>query len=164
MRIVRIASTVAACGLGLALVACGDTKLLGKSLPDETQVIDGPTLALPPQFDLRPPREAADYETMLRAQKGIEAQNLIVTGSSSTTVTMPPADGVTTTQTSEVSASVPSSDQWLVNKSAAQTGVVADPNVRTTLQNKYPEDLKAAEDAKAKKGLFGRWFGSSDDE
>lgn len=157
-RLGRI-SGLALAGTALLVSGCGGaSKLMGKSLPDETQVIDGPTLALPPQFDLRPPREAADYESVLRAQKGVEAQNLIVTGSSSTTVT------TQTVTTSEVSGSVPSSDAWLVTKSAAQTGVVADPNVRTQLENKYPEDLKAAEEAKAKKGWLGRWFGGSDDE
>jgi hypothetical protein len=127
--------------------------LLGKSLPDETQVIDGPTLALPPQFDLRPPREAADYESVLRAQKGEEARSLITTGSSVTTVTGATAD-----------VAVPSADAWLVDKTAAQTGVVADPNVREDLRVKDPEEVKAEEEAKKKQGLLQRWFGRNNDQ
>lgn len=153
----RIAVMSAALAVASVLAACGSTsKLMGKTLPDETQVIDGPTLALPPQFELRPPRESADYESVLRAQKGVEAQNLITTGSSATVA------GVT----ASVSSDVPAGDEWLLDKTHAQTGVVADPNVRQELVAPSAEELKAAEDAKAKKGLFGRWFGknSADDE
>ncbi len=150
MRKMPIALTVTVlAATAVALTACGETsgKLLGKSLPDETQVIDGPTLALPPQFDLRPPRESQDYESVLRAQKGEEARSLI-TGTSATV----PVDAT---------AAVPAGDEWLVNKTAAQTGVVADPGVREDLRVKDPAELKAEEDAKAKKGLIGRWFGGS---
>src|ERR1700743_813652 len=60
------------------LTACGSTKLMSdKAPPDEPQVIDGPGLVLPPDFDLRPPREATDYESVLRQQKNAEAQGLI---------------------------------------------------------------------------------------
>ncbi len=138
----------------VAVSACGGGggKLLGKSLPDETQVIDGPTLALPPQFDLRPPRDAEDYESVLRAQKGAEVRSLI-TGTDVQAGVEPAAAGA-----------VPESDAWLVNRTAAQSGVVADPNVREDLRVKDPAELKAEEDAKAKKGLIGRWFGSGNDE
>lgn len=143
---------IALMATAVAVTACGETsgKLLGKSLPDETQVIDGPTLALPPQFELRPPREAQDYESVLRAQKGEEARSLI-TGISATTA----VEGT--------GAAVPAGDAWLVDKTAAQTGVVADPGVREDLRVKDPEELKAEEDAKAKKGLLGRWFGGNND-
>lgn len=149
MRKVQMAMVATA----LLLAACGNSagKLMGKSLPDETQVIDGPTLALPPQYELRPPREAADYESVLRAQKTVEAQALI-TGVSATAVT--PAAGA-----------VPSGDDWLLKQTSQQVGVVADPNVREDLRVVTPEELKAQEEAKAKKGLLGRWFGrTSDDE
>jgi len=51
-----------------------------------------------------------------------------------------------------------------VQKTATQTGVVADPNVRKDLVEITPEEAKAAEDAKAKKGLLGRWFSKNNDE
>lgn len=129
---------------GVALVmltGCGETKLFDKSLPDETRVIDGPTLAVPPSMELRPPREAADYETTLRAQKTAEGQALI-TGVSSTNV-------VSTT------ASVPSDEQWILQ----QTGAKADPNVREELE----EAAKAPEEKK-KGGLFSRWFSKNEDD
>ena len=154
MQMIKV-GRVAAVGMALLLAACGSTKLMGKTLPDETQVIDGPTLALPPQFELRPPRQSADYESLLRAQKGAEARSLITSGTSATTV-----------GTTADAAEVPAGDAWLVDKTAAQTGVVADPNVRTELDKtgKTPDELKAKEEAKAKQGLLGRWFGGSDDE
>lgn len=149
----RMTGWTAVVATAVLVSACGGTgaKLLGKSLPDETQVIDGPTLALPPQFDLRPPREAQDYESVLRAQKSAEARSLI-TGSE------------VTEQAPAAGGKVPAGDAWLVNRTAAQTGVVADPNVREDLRVKDPEELKAEEDAKAKKGLIGRWFGGGNDE
>lgn len=155
MQMIQV-GRVAVVGMALLLAACGSTKLMGKSLPDETQVIDGPTLALPPQFELRPPRESSDYESVLRAQKGTEAKNLITTGTSATTA------GVA----ADASLDVPAGDAWLVQKTGAQTGVVADPNVRTALDEagKSPEEQKAKAEAKKKQGLFQRWFGGSDDE
>lgn len=145
-------------GFALLLAACSGSgpKLMGKSLPDETQVIDGPTLALPPQFELRPPRESADYESVLRAQKGVEAQNLIVTGSSATTVGASAA----------VSGGVPASDDWLLQKTAVQNGVATDPDVRSELAVKVPDAdaIAAKKKAQAKKGLFARWFGGSSED
>ncbi len=143
-------------GMAVLVTACGSTKLMGKTLPDETQVIDGPTLALPPQFELRPPRESSDYESLLRAQKSAEAQNLIVNGTSATTAGMAPATG----------GEVPATDAWLLNKTKAQTGVVADPNVRAELDaaGKSPEEQQAKAEAAKKQGLLKRWFGGSDDE
>lgn len=147
-------TAVAMLGSVMLLSACGETNPFARSLPDETQVVDGPTLALPPQFDLRPPREAADYEAVLRSQKAQEAQNLIVTGTSETTAVTPAGDA----------AAVPAGDDWLLEQSAAQSGVVADPNVRQELATKSPEEVKAAAEAEKKKGLFQRWFGSDSDE
>lgn len=149
MRKVQMAMVATA----LLLAACGNSagKLMGKSLPDETQVIDGPTLALPPQYELRPPREAADYESVLRAQKTVEAQSLIT--------------GVSATAVAPSAGAVPAGDDWLVKQTSQQVGVVADPGVREDLRVVTPEELQAREEAKAKKGLFGRWFGGqSDDE
>ncbi|RYG59414.1 MAG: DUF3035 domain-containing protein [Alphaproteobacteria bacterium] len=151
----RMTGWMAVAAVAVMVSACGGNgaKLFSKSLPDETQVIDGPTLALPPQFDLRPPRESQDYESVLRAQKGAEARSLI-TGSEA------PAAGEPTA----AAGSVPEGDAWLVNRTAAQTGVVADPGVREDLRVKAPEEVKAEEEAKAKQGLLGRWFGRNNDE
>lgn len=137
----------------VALAACGETKIIGKSLPDETTVVDGPGLELPPDFALRPPREAQDYETVLRAQKAAEAQTLIT--------------GVSTTVPSDASATmaVPASDAWLVNKTAAQAGA-AQPDIREQLKQDAAgkKDEAAEAEANRKQGLFGRWFGRSNDE
>src|ERR1700743_2494063 len=95
------------------LTACGSTKLLSdKTPPDETQVIDGPGLVLPPDFDLRPPREAKDYESVLRQQKNAEAHGLI-TGIHGRMA------GVSGT------GAVPADDQWLLKEAngTAQPGI-----------------------------------------
>lgn len=127
--------------LTVASAGCGGKKLLARSLPDETQVIDGPTLALPPHFELRPPREAQDYEAVLRAQKTEEAHSLITGVSGS----VPAAGG-----------DVPQSDSWLLQQSSEQSGVRADPNVRGELEK------QAAQPEEAKKpGLMKRWFGKN---
>lgn len=52
----------------LSLAACGGVKNpLERTLPDETQVIAGPSLSLPPSFELRPPRSGDTNEAVLRA-------------------------------------------------------------------------------------------------
>jgi hypothetical protein len=112
-----------AAAVALLLAGCGDTKLLGsRRPPDETAVIDGPTLALPPDFDLHPPSKSEDYEQVLRAQKTAEAHALI-TGVSGTV---------------PVSATVAGDDQWLTEQAG-----VADANIRSEL------DADAAAEAKA---------------
>ena len=148
MRMTRIGL----CGAALLLAACGGSagKLVGKSLPDETQVIDGPTLALPPQYELRPPRESADYESVLRAQKTAEAQSLIT--------------GVSGTAVAPASGEVPATDAWLVKQTSQQVGVVADPGVREDLRIKTPKELQEEEKAKKSRGLLDRWFGRNADE
>jgi hypothetical protein len=155
MRLSRISPFVIA---GAALLAGCDAhpgRMLGKNLPDETQVVDGPSLALPPSFELRPPREAQDYEALLRQQKTLEAESLITGVSASQVTTF-----------SDASSSVPNGDVWLVKQVSTQSGVVADPNVRSELDAaaKTDEATKETSAQKSKKGLFKRWFGSSDDE
>ncbi|MFZ2587934.1 MAG: DUF3035 domain-containing protein [Alphaproteobacteria bacterium] len=108
MRYVLMASVM------VVLAACGGTKLLGsRTPPDETQVIDGPSLALPPDFNLKPPTEGDDYEAMLGAQKTREAQALILGGSVTPTMVM----GVSAT------------DQWLVQQAGT-----ADTSIRDQLK------------------------------
>lgn len=128
----------------LLLAGCGETKLLSRTLPDETRVVDGPGLVVPPDYQLRPPREASDYETLLGERKTAEAQALITGVSGSVVV-------------SGSVAEVPAADVWLVKESQQQSGVVADPNVRQALENetKLPEPEQ-------KKSTWQRWFGSSD--
>ncbi|PZP39113.1 MAG: hypothetical protein DI585_05190 [Pseudomonas fluorescens] len=143
-----------ALAMTVLLSACGEGKMLsmGKNLPDETRVVDGPTLALPPQFELRPPRESADYESVLRAQKTAEARSLITNGTVAAASTS--AHG----ELEPAAGPVPASDNWLLQKTADQAGVTTDANVRTALA----ESKVAAETTPAKKGLFARWFGGSD--
>lgn len=113
--------------VAVTVSACGETKLLGsRTPPDETRVIDGPTLALPPDFNLRPPSEAEDYEAVLRAQKTTEAQQLIV-GSA--------------VAAAPVSGSVPADDAWLVQQAGT-----ADADIRTKLETDattVPEEEKS---------------------
>lgn len=147
MRLCRISTFALASTIVLAGCA-GGTNVLKKKLPDETRVIDGPSLALPPNFDLRPPREAADYESVLRAQKTIEAQSLITGVAPATGAAAPAAD-------------VPEADAWLVNKVGAQAGVAADPNVRADLESQEQADagVEDSREEKNRKGLMQRWFG-----
>lgn len=123
--------------VSVAVVACGQTKLLGKSLPDETQVVDGPTLALPPSFELRPPRDAKDYEGALRVQQQADVQGML-TGVSATV----PAAGSA------------AQDAWLVDKVGAGQA-----DIRAQLE----QDAALPKEEK-KQGLFGKWFGKDNDE
>lgn len=120
------------------LASCGSSKLLGsRTPPDETQVIDGPSLAVPPDFALRPPSDAEDYEAVLRAQKTREAQAIIVGG--------------------EVSASVPgvvADDQWLLQKVGAGHA-----DIRATL-----EKDNAGPVAEDEKSFWQRIMGSDKKE
>lgn len=117
----------------LVLTACGDTKLFtGRQAPDETKVIDGPTLALPPDFDLHPPSKTEDYEQVLRDQKTAEARALI-TGVSATTA----------------SVSATGDDAWLVQQAGR-----ADADIRSQL------DADAqSEKAEEKPGFWQRVMG-----
>lgn len=65
---------IAALGLTAALAGCGgvtDSLGFGRNPPDEFAVVDRPPLALPPDFDLRPPKPGAprpqDVNTKQRA-------------------------------------------------------------------------------------------------
>ncbi|NBX86284.1 MAG: DUF3035 domain-containing protein [Proteobacteria bacterium] len=122
-------------GVALLATACGETKLMARTLPDETKVIDGPSLAVPPSFELRPPREAADYEAVLGGRKMAEARGLIT--------------GVSGTVTVSESAALDGADALLIK----QTGVAVDPNVRADL-----EKAEVVEEGQEKKGLLKRWF------
>lgn len=118
----------------MALSGCGSTKLFGSQTPpDETQVIDGPSLSLPPDFSLRPPHEAEDYEAVLRAQKTREAEAIIIGGPVSATI----IPGVAT------------DDQWLLQQAG-----VADANIRDKLTADEAEP--DAEDANFWNRILGK--------
>ena len=67
--------------VAVLLVGCGQGSLLTtRKPPDETRVVDGPSLAVPPDFSLRPPTQGEDYEAALRAQTTRDAQTILVGG------------------------------------------------------------------------------------
>ena len=128
-------------GGAFLLTACGETKLLGsRAQPDETQVVDGPTLVLPPHYDLRPPRTGSDYESVLKQQSSNTARQL-VTGQAESVA---PAAGTTGT------------DAWLVQNSGR-----TDANIRETLDE---ERMAETAEKKAKAPFWKRWFSSDDAE
>ena len=96
--------------VALAVSACSESLFSSGKLPDETRVIDGPTLAVPPQFNLRPPREGEAYEDRLSEQKTREAQTLIMGGESPSATTSTPTE------------------EWLLMQAGQ-----ADPNIREAL-------------------------------
>jgi hypothetical protein len=67
--------------LALGLTACGGMKNpLERTLPDETQVLAGPALSLPPSFELRPPLTGEASEALLQTPT---AQSVSGTGAES---------------------------------------------------------------------------------
>lgn len=132
----RWAKGLVVAGMLLGLSACGETKLLGRSLPDETRVVDGPGLDLPPDFSLRAPEDASEAALRRTAQTSRSAQELLGVGVSGTNVSG--------------TAAVPVSDQWLLDKAGGRV----DPNIREALN--APTE---AEESTEKPGLLKRWFG-----
>jgi hypothetical protein len=147
MRASFFAMYVGVVALAAGLAGCGGTKILGKSLPDETQVVDGPNLVLPPQFDLRPPREgdadAPSYEERLNSQKTQEAQALIAGA---------PVAAAAKTE----SATVPEADAWLVQKATQNGRVEVDPNVREELDATAKTDKVEEKKSSGWRGWFGK--------
>lgn len=123
--------------IAVGLTACGG--ISGRKAPDETQVIEGPSLAIPPDFELRPPREEGDYQAELLRQQDAKAQELI-TGSSGTN-----------------SVNATTDDAWLLNKFGAKSAATS--NVRTQL-----EQDAAAEQPEKKKGIWPFGKKSTDSE
>lgn len=122
-------------GVAVVAAACGETKLIGsRALPDETRVVDGPSLALPPDFSLRPPSKAEDYEAVLRAQKTAEARSLI-TGVSATVV------GESATAVGAVPTPTVGEPNWLTDQAGTAQG-----DIREQLER------EAAEIEKEEKG------------
>lgn len=129
------------------LASCGETKLLGRSLPDETRVVDGPGLDLPPDFSLRAPEDANEAALGRTVQAGRSAQEILGLGGSVVSGSM-----VSGTAVGGIEAEVPASDQWLLQ----QAGGRVDPNIREEL-NAPTDAEKALEEEKP--GLFKRIFG-----
>lgn len=133
----RWAKGLVVAGMLLGLSACGETKLLGRSLPDETRVVDGPGLDLPPDFSLRAPEDASEAALRRTAQTSRSAQEIFGIGAVS---------GTAETST----GAVPAGDQWLLE----QAGGRVDPNIREDL-SEAPVEAEEGE----KPGLLKRWFG-----
>lgn len=123
--------------LAVGLAACGGVS--GRKAPDETQVIEGPSLAIPPDFELRPPREGDDYQSQLLQQQNAKVQELI-TGSTTTDGKAAPA----------------AEDTWLLNQFGAEG---ATDDVRTQLEKDAAKDKP-----KGKKGIWPFGKKSADDE
>ena len=138
----RIFALMAGAVVAIGLAGCGETKLIGgRKAPDETQVVDGPNLVLPPNFDLRPPRQADNYESILQQQKNAEARKLIAG--------QPAAVSGTTTA---------GADQWLLDQAGR-----ADADIRDTLDKDDAADVAKEQDVK-KKRFWNGWFSSDDEE
>lgn len=126
--------TLAAVGLS----ACGGF-VASKKAPDEMAVIAGPSLSLPPNFELRPPTDAAEYH---RQQKADRARQ-ILTGTPHETKT--PVAGP---------------DAWLVKEAGGDT---RDPSIRNKLETDH-----VVETEEKSKGWLTRqkevFFGAEEDE
>lgn len=126
-------------GIAFMAAACGETKLMGgRQLPDETKVVDGPTLALPPDFDLRPPSKAEDYESVLRAQKTVEARN-VITGVSGTTTTGGAAAGTPTAGVNAVATPSVGEANWLTDRAGTAQSDIREQLEREAKQAKEEE-------------------------
>ncbi len=105
-----------------ALAACGSTDMkeslgLNRKAPDEFQVVSRPPLSVPPEFNLRPPGQGAEYSSGLPAED--QAHNKIL--GASTSVAAPVSSLGTLTAVTPVSATeLPTSadSQFLSNAGA----------------------------------------------
>ncbi len=109
--------------LMMALTACS-----GARPPDETVVVDGPSLLLPPDYQLRPPQEGAAGPVPRRERADARA---ILTG-----------EAIDSTVTPDEQPS------WL----AERTGVATDPNIREELA------ADAEQQKEEEKGFLGRFW------
>lgn len=53
--------------IAVMVVVLQGCALVGSSVPDETRVVDGPALSLPPDYELKPPSELAKKEHSYQA-------------------------------------------------------------------------------------------------
>jgi hypothetical protein len=121
-------------GLTAATLLAGCSKMenpLARTLPDETQVLAGPSLSLPPSFELRPPLTGEADETVLRGPTAASVSGTLNTGA----------------------------DVWLVQQAQQKAGVVADSEIRADLAAQVVSDTALQTEKKAKAGVLQRWFG-----
>ena len=124
------------------VTACGETRLLsGRSAPDELSVVEGPSLALPPDFELRPPSANATQMAVPLKDEAIDARTIL---NKDATMAAP-------------KAKPDAADAWLIK---AAGGDKADPTIREKLS---PQVIKQEEKAE-KKGFFSRLNPFDDDE
>lgn len=115
------------------LTACGGGQIIGsKAPPDELAVIEGPSLALPPDYDLRPPQDGEGVEESL-----VSDTDEMVFGVGKPAAPADPADS------------------WLLKKTGATK---ADPRIRAKLtqeQKVIQKEEKKGWFTKKKEELFG---------
>jgi predicted small lipoprotein YifL len=117
------------------LCACGDTHLLSsRGAPDELSVVEGPSLELPPDFELRPPSEGATNVSVPLKDESIDARKIL---------NQPAARAASDTPKTDTA------DAWLVK---AAGGDKADPDIREKLTDKPALE----EEKKSEKGFFSR--------
>lgn len=123
--------------VALMISACGsDTLLASRSTPDEMAVVDGPTLSLPPNFELRPP--VSEYEMQAQQRQNNEVKNLLL--------------GATETQQDTTNTA---EDSWLLQQVGADK---RDPNIREKLRGDTTFEQKQAKRSwweKQKDKMFG---------
>lgn len=115
----------------LLLTACGaaDALIAKRSAPDEMAVVDGPKLSLPPNFELRPPKDKYQAQAEKRAERDERVKKLLI-------------------GTKKTTSDVETTDEWLVKKAG---GEKRDPNIRKKLQGDDVFELKEAD-----KGFWGK--------
>ena len=118
----------------VALSACGG--ITSKTAPDELAVIEGPSLAIPPSYDLRPPRSGVEqsYEERRAAR-----------------------DILLSSEGAKVESTSP--DSWLID---AAGGSARNPNIREELERELEAKAEKKEEKK-KKGWFGRMIADDED-
>jgi hypothetical protein len=120
--------------VGVGVSACGSL-IGGRAAPDEMAVVEGPSLAIPPDFELRPPVGGATSTATPVRDTPIDARAIL----------NKPATPTATSDSAE--------DAWLIR---AAGGDRADPDIRDRL-SEQPEPKK--------RGFFSRLnpFSGDDD-
>lgn len=118
-----------------ALVSACGGDVLGKKAPDEMAVIEGPSLVIPPDYELRPPREGGGetYTEQRSLRRVLMA-------------------------TDEEAAKMESTDGWLVERAG---GTKRDPNIRERLEREQQARVEVKK--KKKSSWFGGWFNEDEE-
>lgn len=128
LPILIVSFVVTACGGNGGLVA-------SRGAPDELRVIDAPPLTLPPNFDLRPPREGEKGKLTVR-KHAQQAQQIVLQ-----------TDGQKPSQGAD----------WLVKQAG---GDERDPDIRLKLD----VEAEVEEVEEANQSWFGRVFGKDKEQ